>query len=90
MTTRDDAGGDEDKGDFVEHLFTASTHDFLMFFTKTGRCYVTKVYELPEGSRTSKGRTIVNFLELRPDEKIAATIRVQRKHRAAPTRARRT
>ena len=83
MATRDDAGGDEDKGDFVEHLFTASTHDFLMFFTKTGRCYVTKVYELPEGSRTSKGRSIVNFLELRPDEKIAATIRVQR--RIVPT-----
>ena len=83
MGTRDDAGGDEDKNDFVEHLFTASTHDFLMFFTKTGRCYVTKVYELPEGSRTSKGRSIVNFLELRPDEKIAATIRVQR--RIVPT-----
>ncbi len=83
MATRDDAGGDVDKGDFVEHLFTASTHDFLMFFTKTGRCYVTKVYELPEGSRTSKGRSIVNFLELRPDEKIAATIRVQR--RIVPT-----
>lgn len=83
MGTREDAGGDEDKGDFVEHLFTASTHDFLMFFTKTGRCYVTKVYELPEGSRTSKGRSIVNFLELRPDEKIAATIRVQR--RIVPT-----
>ena len=58
---------------------TASTHDYLMFFTKTGRCYVKRVYELPEGSRTSKGRSIVNFLDLRPDEKIAATIRVQRK-----------
>ena len=78
MTTRDGAT-DEDAGDFVEHLFTASTHDFLMFFTKTGRCYVKKVFELPEGSRTSRGRSIVNFLDLRPDEKIAATIRVQRK-----------
>ncbi len=79
MGTREGAGGEDDAGDFVEHLFTASTHDFLMFFTKTGRCYVTKVYELPEGSRASKGRSIVNFLELRPDEKIAATIRVQRR-----------
>ena len=79
MTTREGSGGDADAGDFVEHLFTASTHDFLMFFTKTGRCYVKKVHELPEGSRTSKGRSIVNFLDLRPDEKIAATIRVQRK-----------
>ncbi len=78
MTTREGAS-DEDSGDFVEHLFTASTHDYLMFFTKTGRCYVKRVYELPEGSRTSKGRSIVNFLDLRPDEKIAATIRVQRK-----------
>jgi DNA gyrase subunit A len=78
MTTRE-GSTDADEGDFVEHLFTASTHDSLMFFTKTGRCYVTKVYELPEGSRTSKGRSIVNFLELRPDEKIAATIRVQKK-----------
>ncbi len=78
MTTREGAS-DEDAGDFVEHLFTASTHDYLMFFTKTGRCYVKKVFELPEGSRTSRGRSIVNFLDLRPDEKIAATIRVQRK-----------
>ncbi len=78
MTTREGAS-EEDAGDFVEHLFTASTHDYLMFFTRTGRCYVKRVYELPEGSRTSKGRSIVNFLDLRPDEKIAATIRVQRK-----------
>ena len=78
MTTREGAT-DEDSGDFVEHLFTASTHDYLMFFTKTGRCYVKKVFELPEGSRTSRGRSIVNFLDLRPDEKIAATIRVPRK-----------
>ena len=78
MTTREGGGGDAE-GDFVEHLFTASTHDFLMFFTKDGRCYVKKVYELPEGSRTSKGRSIINFLDLRPEEKIAATIRVQRR-----------
>ncbi len=63
--------------DFVEHLFTATTHDYLMFFTQSGRCYVERVYEIPEGSRASKGRSIANFLELRSDEKIAATIRIQ-------------
>ncbi len=82
MTTREGAT-EADTDDFVEHLFTASTHDFLMFITKTGRLYVKKVFELPEGSRTSKGRSIINFLDLRPDEKIAATIRVQR--RIVPT-----
>ena len=49
-----------------EHLFTASTHDSLMFFTQSGRCYVEKVYEIPEMSRASKGRSIANLLELRP------------------------
>jgi DNA gyrase subunit A len=66
-----------DQGDFVEHLFTASTHDSLMFFTETGRCYVEKVYEIPQMSRASKGRSIANLLELRPDEKIAATLRIE-------------
>ncbi len=79
MTTRDGSGAEDDAGDFIEHLFTASAHDSLMFFTKTGRCYVEKVYTIPEGQRTSKGRAIANLLELRPDEKIAATIRVQSK-----------
>ena len=66
-----------DQGDFVEHLFTASTHDSLMFFTQSGRCYVEKVYEIPEMSRASKGRSIANLLELRPEEKIAATLRIE-------------
>lgn len=67
----------EEDSDFVEHLFTATTHDYLVFFTATGRCYVERVYEIPEGSRASKGRSIANLLELRKDEKIAATIRIQ-------------
>ncbi len=70
---------DEDEGDFVEHLFTATTHDYLMFFTESGRCYVEKVYEIPEMGRAAKGRSIANLLELRSDEKIAATIRIQSK-----------
>jgi DNA gyrase subunit A len=48
-----------------------------MFFTQSGRCYVERVFEIPEGSRASKGRSIANLLELRPDEKVAATIRIQ-------------
>jgi DNA gyrase subunit A len=76
MVTRDGAT-EEDADDFVEHLFTATTHDYLVFFTKSGRCYVERVYEIQEGSRTSKGRSIANLLELRQDEKIAATIRIQ-------------
>jgi DNA gyrase subunit A len=68
-----------EEGDFVEHLFTASTHDSLMFFTQTGRCYVEKVYEIPQMSRASKGRSIANLLELRPEEKIAATLRIEAK-----------
>jgi DNA gyrase subunit A len=78
MTTREGAT-QEDEGDFVEHLFTATTHDYLMFFTESGRAYVEKVYEIPEMGRAAKGRSIANILELRSDEKIAATIRIQSK-----------
>ncbi|HEY5811226.1 MAG TPA: DNA gyrase subunit A [Terrimicrobiaceae bacterium] len=74
MTARE-AENVEDS-DFVEHLFTAATHDYLMFFTRSGRCYVERVFEIPEGSRASKGRSIANLLELRNEEKIAATIRI--------------
>jgi DNA gyrase subunit A len=78
MATREGAT-EEDEGDFVEHLFTATTHDYLMFFTESGRVYVEKVYEIPEMGRAAKGRSIANLLELRAEEKIAATIRVQSK-----------
>jgi DNA gyrase subunit A len=78
MQTREGAT-EEEEGDFVEHLFTATTHDYLMFFTAAGRAYVEKVYEIPEMGRAAKGRSIANILQLRPDEKIAATIRVQSK-----------
>jgi DNA gyrase subunit A len=78
MTTREGAT-EEEEGDFIESLFTATTHDYLMFFTQDGRCYVEKVYEIPEMGRASKGRSIANILQLRSDEKIAATIRVQSK-----------
>jgi len=63
--------------DFVQHLFTASTHDYIMFFMNNGRVYVEKVYEIPEGTRVSKGRSLVNVLEMQKDEKIAAMICVK-------------
>jgi DNA gyrase subunit A len=78
MATREAANEDE-VDDFVEHLFTASTHDYLMVFTKGGRVYVERVYEIPEMGRASKGRSIANLLELQSGEQIAATLRIQGK-----------
>ena len=75
MTAREAEKAED--SDFVKYLFTATTHDYLMFFTTMGRCYVERVYEIPEGSRASKGRSIANLLELKQDEKIASTIRIQ-------------
>jgi DNA gyrase subunit A len=75
MTAREAENIEE--SDFVEHLFTATMHDYLMFFTRSGRCYVERVFEIPEGSRASKGRSIANLLDLRSEDKIAATIRIQ-------------
>ncbi|HKW30633.1 MAG TPA: DNA gyrase subunit A [Verrucomicrobiae bacterium] len=80
MTTREGAT-DEDK-DFIEHLFTASTHDYLMFFTNTGRVYVERVHEIPDMGRAAKGRSIANLLELKAGETIAALIRVLSKTNA--------
>jgi DNA gyrase subunit A len=64
--------------DFVEHLFIASTHDYILFFTDKGRCYWVKVYEIPQGGRLAKGKPIVNLLELRPDENISAFVPVSK------------
>lgn len=63
--------------DFVEQLFVTSTHDYIMFFTNTGKAFRLKAYELPEASRTSKGTAIVNLLQLAQGEKIAAVIPVK-------------
>jgi DNA gyrase subunit A len=60
--------------DFVEHLFTASTHDCVMFVMNNGRVYVEKVYEIPDGSRTAKGRSIANVLQLQAEEKVSAML----------------
>lgn len=77
MATREGTDGEE--ADFIEHLFTASTHDYLMFFTNKGRVYVERVHEIPDMGRASKGRSIANLLELQTGEKIAALIRVSSK-----------
>src|SRR5258705_1135259 len=76
MVTREASGTEGDQGDFVERLFTASTHDYLMFFTNTGRVYVERVHEIPDMGRAAKGRSIANLLELKADEKVAALIRI--------------
>jgi DNA gyrase subunit A len=70
-------GMEQREEDFIEHLFTCSTHDNIMFFTESGRVYVEKVYELPEMGRAAKGKSIANFLQLRPDEKVAALLRIK-------------
>lgn len=63
--------------DFIERLFTASTHDYMMFFMNNGRVYVQKVFDIPEGTRVSKGRSIANVLELQKGEFIASMIPVK-------------
>jgi DNA gyrase subunit A len=63
--------------DYIEHLFVASTHDYLLFFTSVGKVYRLKVHELPLGSRQSKGRAIVNLLPFRQDEKVTAVVQTR-------------
>lgn len=65
-TTRDE--------DFIEHVFVASNHNYLLFFTELGRCFWLRVYEIPEGNRTSKGKAIVNLINIPQDDKVRAFI----------------
>jgi DNA gyrase subunit A len=75
-------GGKGSKGartrdeDFVEQIFIASTHNYMLFFTEQGKCFWMKVYEIPEGSKDSKGRAIQNLIQIAPDDKIRAFINV--------------
>jgi len=78
MSTRE-AEKPED-ADFIEHLFTCSTHDYLMFFTNLGRVYVERVHEIPDMGRASKGRSIANILELRSGERIQTLVRIEAKY----------
>lgn len=63
--------------DFIEHMFVASTHHYIMFFTNKGKCYWLKVHEIPEGGRASRGRSIVNLLEKEKEEEITAFVTVK-------------
>jgi DNA gyrase subunit A len=67
-------GGDLKEDDYIEHLFVSSTHDYLLFFTNRGKVYRLKVYELPEASRTARGRALVNLLPLREGERVQSVL----------------
>jgi DNA gyrase subunit A len=64
--------------DYVEHLFIASTHDTMLFFTEKGRCFWLRVYEIPEGEKTSKGRAVQNLIQIPQDDKVKAIIEVRK------------
>ncbi|MBN1844172.1 MAG: DNA gyrase subunit A [Sedimentisphaerales bacterium] len=70
-------GSDTKQDDFIEHLFIATTHDYLLCFTNRGRCYWQRVYDIPSLARTSRGRSIANLLNLRKEEKLAEILPVQ-------------
>jgi DNA gyrase subunit A len=70
-------GSDSRNEDFIEHLLIASNHNYMLFFTETGRCFWLRVYEIPEGSRLSKGRAIQNIINIPKEEKIKAFIKVK-------------
>ena len=71
-------GSDTRDEDFIEHIYTATMHNYMLFFTQQGRCYWLKVYDIPEGTRTSKGRAIQNLLNIDSDDKVKAFINVKR------------
>jgi DNA gyrase subunit A len=71
------AGAQAKQDDFVEHMFIASTHNYILFFTTTGRCYWLKVYEIPEAGRAARGRSLANIMELQPGEKIRTYINIR-------------
>jgi DNA gyrase subunit A len=70
-------GGNSRNEDFIEHMLIATNHNYMLFFTEAGRCFWLRVYEIPEGSRTSKGRAIQNIINIPKEEKIKAYIKVK-------------
>jgi DNA gyrase subunit A len=70
-------GGSTREEDFIEHLYVATMHNTMLFFTRNGKCYWQKVYDLPEGTRTSKGRAIQNLINIEPDDNVMAFINVK-------------
>jgi DNA gyrase subunit A len=70
-------GAHAKEDDWVEHLFIASTHDYLMFFTQQGQCYWLKVHEIPQAARAARGKPIINCVAMKPDERLAALVPVR-------------
>ncbi len=70
-------GSDARDTDFIEHLYTATNHNYLLFFTEKGKCFWLRVFEVPEGSKSSKGRAIQNLISIDPDDKVRAVINVK-------------
>lgn len=70
-------GSDTRDEDFIEHIYPASMHNYMLFFTQKGRCYWLKVYDIPEGAKNAKGRAIQNLLNIEPDDAVNAYIRVK-------------
>jgi len=70
-------GSDTREEDFIEHIFNATMHNTLLLFTKKGKCFWLKVYEIPEGSKNSRGRAIQNLIQIEPDDKIEAYLNVK-------------
>jgi DNA gyrase subunit A len=70
-------GSDSRNEDFIEHLLIASNHNYMLFFTEAGRCFWLRVYEIPEGSRQSKGRALQNIINIPKEEKVKAYIKVK-------------
>ena len=70
-------GSDTREEDFIEHIYTANMHSTMLFFTQNGRCYWLKVYEIPEGNKTSKGRAIQNVINIEPGDSVCAYINVK-------------
>ncbi len=70
-------GSDTRDEDFIEHIYPASMHNYMLFFTQKGRCYWLKVYDIPEGTKNSKGRAIQNLLNIEPDDAVKAYIRIK-------------
>ena len=71
-------GGSTRDGDFIEYIYTATMHNTMLFFTQNGRCYWTKVYDLPEGNRSQKGRAIQNLLSIDGDDKVNACLCIRK------------
>ena len=70
-------GSDIRDEDFLEHLYVATNHNYMLFFTEKGKCFWLRVFEIPEGRKTSKGRAIQNLINIEPDDKVRAFINVK-------------